>query len=400
VVCPSGYGYSTLANGECRQVSLPLLTNDVLWHNRAFHVEVGALGTGQQEQQAVVTLVPALNQALTGACVTQGTDVGAPGSGGPVNYWDIGVRGDSGPTGGNQLGTGGTDIRLAPHFSILSSGNYTGNNNLGSDPLVVRQYCNGSRIPPEGCTGVAAIDQPRCKGYNAPAGHSEFTGLPVVFALNQLTVAATVDEGNNWINLGSGPLALANAATAPGTGMPQAPLGNYSIDTGSPAINTASATGAPNHDFFGTQRPQGAGFDIGAVEFAGVVGGGGGPSAALTPATWSPTATRCSGFSCLAEPTQVFTLTNTGSATLTGIAQAALGGTNASSYTIVRLLSTCGPTGNGQLFANTTLAPGASCTVTVRFQPPTNQSTGVKNATVSVTDAAGTQTSTLTGTAQ
>ena len=271
VVCPSGYGYSTLANGECRQVSLPLLTNDVLWHNRAFHVEVGALGTGLQEQQAVVTLVPALNQALTGACATQGTDVGAPGSGGPVNYWDIGVRGDTGPTGGNQLGTGSTDIRLAPSYSILSSGGYIGNNNLGADPLVVSQYCNGARIPPENCTGVAAIDQPRCKGYNAPAGHSEFTGLPVVFALNQLTVAATVDEGNNWINLGYGPLSLINAATAPGTGTVQAPLADYSISSGSPAINTASSSEAPNHDFFGTPRPQGSGVDIGAVELSQAV---------------------------------------------------------------------------------------------------------------------------------
>lgn len=266
VTCPTGFGYSSTANGECRQVSLPLLTNNVLWHNRAFHVEVGALGTGQQAQQAVVTLVPALNQALTGACVAQGTDVGAPGSGGPVNYWDIGVRGDTGPAGGNQLGAGSTDIRLAPRYSILSSGGYTGNNNLGSDPLVVSQYCNGARIPPENCTGVAAIDQPRCKGYNAPAGHSEFTGLPVVFALNQLTVAATVDEGNNWVNLGYGPLALANAATAPGTGLPQAPLADYSITAGSPAFNTASSTDAPDHDFFGRTRPQGGGFDIGAVE--------------------------------------------------------------------------------------------------------------------------------------
>jgi hypothetical protein len=214
----------------------------------------------------VVTLVPALNQALTGACVAQGTDVGAPGSGGPVNYWDIGVRGDTGPAGGNQLGAGSTDIRLMPRYSILSSGGYTGNNNLGNDPLVVSQYCNGARIPPENCTGVAAVDQPRCKGYNAPAGRSEFTGLPVVFALNQLTVAATVDEGNNWVNLGYGPLALANAATAPGTGLPQALLGDYSITAGSPAFNTASSTGAPDHDFFGRTRPQGGAFDIGAVE--------------------------------------------------------------------------------------------------------------------------------------
>jgi hypothetical protein len=37
--------------------------------------------------------------------------------------------------------------------------------------------------------------------------------------------------------------------------------------------------------------------------------------------------------------------------------------------------------------------------VTVRFSPVTGQTTGVKTATVSVTDLAGTQTSTLTGTA-
>jgi hypothetical protein len=95
----------------------------------------------------------------------------------------------------------------------------------------------------------------------------------------------------------------------------------------------------------------------------------------------------------------VFTLTNTGNVTLTGIGQGALGGTNASEFSIARALSTCGPTGNGQLVANTTLAPGGTCVVTVQFKPLTAQTTGVKNATVSVTDAAGTQTSTLTGTA-
>jgi hypothetical protein len=138
-----------------------------------------------------------------------------------------------------------------------------------------------------------------------------------------------------------------------------------------------------------------------------VIGGGGGASAALTPATWSVSQVRnCPGtnfagrLACALDPSQVLTLTNTGSSTLTGIAQAALSGSGVSSFNIVRLLSTCGPTGNGQLIANTTLAPGASCTVTVQFQPLTGQPTGVKSATVSVTDGAGTQSSTLTGTAQ
>jgi hypothetical protein len=99
-------------------------------------------------------------------------------------------------------------------------------------------------------------------------------------------------------------------------------------------------------------------------------------------------------------PTQVFTLTNTGNVPLTGITQAALGGLNPTEFSVVRLLSTCGPTGGGQLIANTTLAPGAACTVTVQFRPLTTQTTGAKSATISVSDLAGTQSSTLTGTAQ
>jgi hypothetical protein len=143
---------------------------------------------------------------------------------------------------------------------MTSTAGYSGPGLLAASPSVVRQYCNGSRLPPEG-GGLFS-------GFNAPPGRSETTGLYPVFALNQITPAATVDEGNNWINLGYGPLALANAATAPGTGLPQAPLGDYSISLGSPAIDTATATGASNHDFFGRTRPIGAGYDIGAVEFA------------------------------------------------------------------------------------------------------------------------------------
>jgi len=92
-------------------------------------------------------------------------------------------------------------------------------------------------------------------------------------------------------------------------------------------------------------------------------------------------------------------LRNTGNVPLTGITQGVLGGVNASEFNIVRLFSTCGPAGNGQLAGQTTLAPNATCMVTVQFTPLTTQTAGVKNATVSVTDAAGTQTSTLTGTA-
>src|SRR5262249_41035167 len=94
--------------------------------------------------------------------------------------------------------------------------------------------------------------------------------------------AAVVDEGNNWINLRWGPLSLypidpTNTTSYQGA----SPLANYTPQTGSSAINTGAAgvtfgTGAgavtvsaPKADFFGTTRPAGAGYDIGAVEVAG-----------------------------------------------------------------------------------------------------------------------------------
>ncbi len=273
VACPAGYGYGTggaLNDGSCRNVSLPLLTNDLFWQNRAFRIEVGDVGVDQQNQQAVVTLVPSLDQPETpaivnglitggtGACVPAGTDNGAPGSGGAANYWDIGVRGDTSPAPNS-----GSGFALAPAFSIMTSiAGYTGAGLLSANPAVIGQYCNGSRLPPEG-GGLFA-------GFNAPPGRSETTGLYPVFALNQVTPAATVDEGNNWINLSYGPLALSNSALYTAPNMALALLGNYSIQSTSPAASVATSAGAPNSDFFGNVRPQGAGFDIGAVEIAGV----------------------------------------------------------------------------------------------------------------------------------
>jgi hypothetical protein len=124
--------------------------------------------------------------------------------------------------------------------------------------------------------------------------------------------------------------------------------------------------------------------------------------AAVISATLLPTAHTFAATTrgVVAGPTQNFTLTNTGNVTLTGIAQGALGGTNPTEFTIVRVLSTCGPNGGGQVLGpNVTLAPGGTCNVEVMFKPLSAQTTGVKNATVSVTDSAGIQTSTLFGTA-
>ncbi len=105
------------------------------------------------------------------------------------NYWDIGVRGDTSASSHGSL-------TLTPTYSVLTAG-YTGNgnpnHNSNNNPTVVSQYCNGSRIPPE--LGSA--------GYQVPAGISDATVPNPIF---NLTPAATVDEGNNWINLSWGPL--------------------------------------------------------------------------------------------------------------------------------------------------------------------------------------------------
>jgi hypothetical protein len=124
-------------------------------------------------------------------------------------------------------------------------------------------------------------------------------------------------------------------------------------------------------------------------------------TATLTPTSWSPSQTRnCPSLACtFTDPTQSFTLTNTGNVTMTGIAQGVLSGANTPDFAVVSLLSSCGPTGNGQFASNTTLAPGATCAVTVGFRPLTSEAAGPKAATISVTDGFGTQSVGITATA-
>jgi hypothetical protein len=87
-----------------------------------------------------------------------------------------------------------------------------------------------------------------------------------------LTPTATVDEGNNWINIQWGPLTLSPpvvSGTTPAPLTSATPLGNYTpgasvanqVPSGSNNYNIA-----PLYDFYNHPRKDNAGLDIGAIE--------------------------------------------------------------------------------------------------------------------------------------
>jgi hypothetical protein len=204
----------------CTRFSVPILDGDVFWYNRAFHITLGggALPT--------IQLAPSLSQTITGQCP------GVNGGTGTPNYWDIGVLGDTGP------GNSGSGLRLHPTGSQIGTGGYTANGNSAANPNFTHLYCNGSRVPPEIapllCTSNANAPgciQPGTTGVSmtVPVGAPDNNPPYVAFTLNP---AATVDEGNNWINMFYGPLTTVNPVTARGAAGYDAPLGNYSVNAG------------------------------------------------------------------------------------------------------------------------------------------------------------------------
>jgi hypothetical protein len=239
---------------NCGVYSNPYLPNNLIWQNRSFQVGVGSLSATYQ--QNIVTLYNSafsggthgaalVNQATTGQCVSGSS------------YWDIGFRGDTGP--GVHSAVGSVVAKLTPVSSLLTNASEStaGNNNLIANPTLLSQYCNGSRVPPEYQGGT----------WNVPPGISDATVPNPIF---NLTPTATVDEGNNWVNMTWGPLSMVNPST-------NATLGNYGLTSGSPAqdyILRASVTGllAPSKDFYGHPRPDPAvpnRLDIGAIETQG-----------------------------------------------------------------------------------------------------------------------------------
>ncbi len=335
VTCPTNHGTnSTSSASNCTKFSVPVLANNVFWQNRSLMISLqGVQSSGFTNQQDTVAVFnpgfgsapsAAGTQTATGAC----NDAKAA-------YWDIGVRGDAAP--GDH--SGGT---LAPTYSLLTNASENGagsNNLLAIDPTLTGLYCDGSLVPVEAAGSVPGTPYP---GWQTPPGTNESNALPA--PPFTLLAAATVDEGNNWVNLHWGPL----STNVLNSSMAQVFTFNPAQKAGSPVIDYIPTSQThPATDFFGNPRPDASPrFDIGAIEFQGTVNT---PILVVQPSLVS--------FGSVVvgtspSPTQTITLRNDGGATATGLA---IGNLSAS----FSRTTTCG----------TTLTSGSTCTITIAFAP-------------------------------
>jgi hypothetical protein len=396
VTCPNaaaaGYttGTSAANPSDCALVSKPVIANDIIFNNRPFYMTTSG-------SPSVVVLTPALSQpatpAVTNGVVTGGTGACPAGA----TYWDLGVYGDTTISGGNPHGW-----KLNPTYSILTSltgpaGGYgaAASHNFagptGGGGLFVSMYCNGSRVPPEiaptVCTSNA--NAPGCT-YPGALGITVPPGVPdnnPFYANFTLTPAATVDEGNNWINMFYGPLTTLNPTVARSATNYNTPLGNYSpAGTGALPVNKIPCSAATlplaseptlGKDFYGNPRPDGTGvscsgattIDIGAVELPA-------PAGNIIPAVvLAPAAAAFGNVTVGTATTKSVTVSNPGSTALIihRLVIVAPAGVSASDYTVRN--GTCPIGGAG-------LAAGATCTAEVTFRPT---AAGLVDATLNVT---------------
>ena len=339
ITCPTG-------EPNCAGFSNPLLKNNLIWQNRSFYVGVGNLGQGNLNQQNLISMF----DAFTGTAAPVQTAAGqcTPGA----SYWDIGVRGDTAPNNHNS------GFRLSPTYSLLDDpADYPGGSNLGVNPSIVSQYCNGSRVPPT-CTVADGCGGP--SGYGVPPGIVDASSPNPVFSL---TPAATVDEGNNWINVSWGPLSVSDeslAGGAYGNYGGGSPFANYALSSSSPAIDYVPvAQTHPTTDFFGNPRPDPtvpSRFDVGAIEYQGAAT----PPPPTLTATVTPTSLAFGSWASgtTSNPLSV-TVTNTGTGALAG-----------GTFTLTGAQFTRVTTGTFPAAAPNcaaALAVGTSCTIKVAF---------------------------------
>jgi len=342
VACP---GEPTTTH-NCTKFSVPALTSDIFWGNRAFNITTNA---------GVVQLAPALSQTATGGCPSG------------AYYWDIGVYTDTAPN------THNSGLTLHPTYSILDdAADYPGaNNRQGNNTTVASQYCDGSRVPPEIAPALCSGPQgnanaPGCiqpgtvgVGTTVPGGVADSLVPPL--PLFTLTPTATVDEGSNWINMFYGPLSMTNPVIQKGATGYGALLANYAPAGGSPAIDwVPNNISHPPTDFFGNPRSDGGAagnFDIGAIEVGAPLSD---LDAVVSISDPNPDLTTAPANMSVKNGT--ITVSNRGSSRLILSAAPTItktAGAAASTFAIT----------SGTCTTNKVLAPGGTCTIKIRYTP-------------------------------
>lgn len=191
---------------------------------------------------------------------------------------------------GGQQSSFGAHTCVHIHNYYLSMSNLTVTNNISVRALGYA-YSFGGHPPAQVVTHYVAVNNAAINsGYGAFYLKSDASASDVasnnivdqrtsgVVGFNSLYTSGTTTISHNLVYMPNGGTAYENCSGGctvlnPLTGDPLfvsytgEATGDYHLQSGSPAIDTGTASNAPSSDFDGNPRPQGAGYDIGAYEF-------------------------------------------------------------------------------------------------------------------------------------